>query len=327
MTSLSRRAAGLCLGAILSASLVPRLPVLHNAAHEFNSDEAVNALVIRHMLERGELTFHNWDATYYGIAEGILAIPFVWIDGYTPAAFKLAAISGFLLLVLATFLLGRKLFGTPAGLVAAALLAAFSPQLVQWSTLASGGYTLVIAWGTLTLLLFETLRTRARAPAAWHWLLFGWMVGFGLYIYAALPGLCRHARPLRRGRLLPRGKAALRAIPGQLRAAALLAVGLVLGWAPKLALLFAGSTGSKKPAYEFAKPERMGDNLELPARALRAGPAGCQPRGLAGQGHGARGRGALAAGAALEHPAAGLLRQRLDLGAAADVVGAQLQGR
>jgi hypothetical protein len=60
---LTSRTAAVWLAVILTASLALRLPVLYNAADSFNSDEAVNALVIKHLLEGGEVTLHNWDAT------------------------------------------------------------------------------------------------------------------------------------------------------------------------------------------------------------------------------------------------------------------------
>lgn len=271
--SLSRRTAGLCLALILAASVLPRIPVLYNSPYSFNSDEAVNALVIKHLLERGEVTLHNWDATYYGITEGLLAVPFVWIDGYTPLAFKLSALAGFLLLLVVTYLLGSRLYGRPAGLAAAALLAFFSPQLVLWSTLASGGYTLVIAWGTLTLFVFEGLRSRPRPLPAWRPALFGAMLGFGLYIYelylvyVALFALYA-ATVSSPWRFLwapsPEHRAAaLRSLPRQLWTAALVAIGIAVGWAPKLALLFTGETGTKKPFYALATLDKLRANVKL----------------------------------------------------------------
>jgi hypothetical protein len=282
----SRRTTAVWLILILTASLVPRLPVLYNAADAFNSDEAVNALVIKHLLERGELTLHNWDATYYGIVEGLLAVPFVWIGGYTPLAFKLSAIVGFLLLLLASYLLGARLYGRAEGLTAAALLAVFSPQLVLWSTLASGGYTLVIAWGTFTFAVFAALLAGPRPLPAWKLALFGWILGFGLYIYElylvyvavlAVYAVTSSALWQKRGPETTMPQALTR----DLRAAALLICGLAAGWAPKLALLARGATGTKRPAYAFAAREGIGRNLELlvgrcaPA-LFGANPAGTQ---------------------------------------------------
>jgi hypothetical protein len=271
----TRRTAAVWLVLILTASLVPRLPVLYNAADSFNSDEAVNALVIKHLLEGGEVTLHNWDATYYGIVEGLLAVPFVWIDGYTPLAFKLSAVAGFLLLLLAAYFLGARLFGRAAGLASAVLLAAFSPQLVLWSTLASGGYTLVIAWGTFTFAAFAALLAGPRPLPAWKLALFGWILGFGLYIYElylvyvavfavyAVTASALWKRDWKRDWKKDPETSLLRSLSRDFRAAALLAVGIAVGWAPKIALLFGGTAGSKKPAYALAAREGIGRNLEL----------------------------------------------------------------
>src|SRR6186997_3106996 len=128
---------------LLASSLLPRLPLLVNAEAAFTSDEAVNALAVQHLLDGRELSAFSWDATYYGLVEGFLAIPFVALLGPTALAFKLSAVVGFLLLVLAVYGLGRALYGETEGLVAAALLAVFSPQLLRWSTLAVSGFCLI----------------------------------------------------------------------------------------------------------------------------------------------------------------------------------------
>src|SRR6202030_2251320 len=71
---------------------------------------------------------------------------------------------------------------------------AFSPQLVMWSALASGGYGLVVAWGAFTLLQYDRVRGR---PSAGNLAALGFMIGFGLYVYelfvvylAALAAAC-----------------------------------------------------------------------------------------------------------------------------------------
>src|SRR6186997_62582 len=125
---------------LLAASLLPRLPLLVNAEAAFTSDEAVNALAVQHLLTGRELSAFSWDATYYGMVEGLLAVPFVAILGPTALAFKLSAVLGFLALVVAVFCLGRALYGETEGLVAAGLLGIFSPQLLRWSTLAVSGF-------------------------------------------------------------------------------------------------------------------------------------------------------------------------------------------
>jgi hypothetical protein len=284
------------MGLILAASVLPRLPILYNAAALFNSDEAVNALVIKHLLAGKELTLFNWGATYYGIVEGLLAVPFIGLLGTIPLAFKLGALTGFLLLVVAAFLLGRELYGRDAGLCAAALLIAFSPQLVFWSTLASSGYCLIAAWGTVTLLVIARLR---RAPSAMAIAGLGFMLGFGLYMYelylvyvAALLGwsLCAR-RPWEAvlGTRPPTPQAAAAtaggAEAGWLASRALaLAAGLLLGASPRLALLAFPHAATKEPLFILSLTKAAG-NLKLLLGSCAPGlfglTAGARSSGLA----------------------------------------------
>lgn len=256
---------------LLALSVVPRLPLLVNATRSFNSDEAVDALVVQHLLHRGELTLYNWDAHYYGIVEGVLTLPFLAAGFAIPLASKLGSLAGFLALVAGVFLLGRRLYGPAAGLAAAALLLGFSPQVVQWSVLASGGYALVVAWGTLTFVQLDRYRA---APSRARLVGLGFMVGFGLYIYelflvyvATLAGAWVVASLPWRVFLAPDRAAAereIRALPRALGSAALFLAGFILGWAPKLALLFTGtSAAGKRPIYALAHPRAAFANLRL----------------------------------------------------------------
>src|SRR5436189_834108 len=120
----------LVLVLLVGLSVAPRLPLLHNSTAWFNSDEAVDALVVKHAVEHGELTLHNWDASYYGVAEGVIGLPLVYTIGFSPLSFKLSAFLGFVALLLAIYALARRLYDTRTALVAVALLAVFSPQLV-----------------------------------------------------------------------------------------------------------------------------------------------------------------------------------------------------
>lgn len=269
---------------ILAAGVLPRVPLLANADLALSSDEAVNALVVKRLLEQGEFTFFNWDATYFGIVEGLLAIPFVAVVGFEPLAFKLAALLGFLLLQVAVFLLGRRLHGTPAGLVGAALLILFSPQLVQWSTLAAVGYCLMVAWGTLTLLHLDRLQRRVTPAGV---LGLGAMIGFGLYlyelylVYAILFGLwAGWATAWLHTAKRPVSDTLREILPLLLRRGALFAAGFALGWAPKLHLLLFGSQGSKAPSYDVANLGQIETGARLFAFDCLPIFLGINPRGM-----------------------------------------------
>ena len=50
--------------AAVALGILLRVPALYNSEYDFNSDEAVNALVVKHMLEGREFSFFNWGTTY-----------------------------------------------------------------------------------------------------------------------------------------------------------------------------------------------------------------------------------------------------------------------
>jgi hypothetical protein len=270
------------------AAVAARVPYLASSTALFNSDEAANALLIKHLLEGAEFRLYPWDATYYGILEGLIAIPFVWIAGLQPLAFKLAAVVGHLLLMVTTFLLGRRLFGPAEGLAAAGLLVLFSPRVLQWSALATGGLVLIVAWGSLTFLYFDRLR---RTPTWWGWATFGLLAGFGLYLYelylvylmviaiGALAGSWVWTAALADSPAERR--AALGLAPRQSGAAVLFLAGLAIGWFPKLLAVAAGELGAKAPAYALAPPQQIAANLDLLLTRCIPSLLGANPAGAA----------------------------------------------
>jgi hypothetical protein len=279
--------AALLLAAVALGILL-RVPALYNSAFDFNSDEAVNALVVKHMLEGREFSLFNWDTTYYGIVEGIFAVPFIALFGYEPLAFKLSALVGFLILQVSVFLLGRRLYGASAGIAAAAFLSALSPMLIVWSTMASGGYCLIVGWGTITALYALHL---ARRPSVAGAAVLGWLLGFGLYIYQlyvvfvatfaaalALAAACELA--------LPGGRARARrlldsfGVRGAFKTLLAFAGGFVLGWAPTIIAHLHGLAASKQPSYRLAAPGVIGANVELLVRRCLPALFGVNPFGV-----------------------------------------------
>ena len=260
--------------AAVAVGILLRVPALYNSEFDFNSDEAVNALVMKHMLEGREFSFFNWGTTYYGIVEGLFAVPFVALFGYEPLAFKLSALVGFLILQVSVFLLGLRLYGASAGIAAAAFLSVLSPMLIMWSTMASGGYCLVVGWGTITALYALHL---ARRPSVARVVVLGWLLGFGLYIYQlyvvyvatfaaalALAAACELA--------LPGGRARARRLleslgaGGAVKLLLAFAGGFALGWAPTIIAHLSGLAASKQPSYGLAAPGVIGANVELLVR-------------------------------------------------------------
>jgi hypothetical protein len=257
--------------AALALGILLRVPALYNSKYDLNSDEAVNALVMKHMLEGREFSFFNWGTTYYGVVESLFAVPFVALFGYEPLAFKLSALIGFLILQVSVFLLGQRLYGASAGIAAAAFLSVLSPMLIVWSTMASGGYCLIVGWGTITALYALYL---ARRPSVARAAVLGWLLGFGLYIYQlylvyvatfaialALAAACEIAQPegRARARRFLESFGAGRVVKSLLAFAG----GFVTGWAPTIIAHLRGLAVSKQPSYRLAVPGVIGANVEL----------------------------------------------------------------
>jgi MFS family permease len=274
--------------AAVALGILLRVPALYNSKFDFNSDEAVNALVMKHMLEGREFSFFNWGTNYYGIVEGLFAVPFVALFGYEPLAFKLSALVGFLILQVSVFLLGRRLYGTNAGIAAAAFLSVLSPMLIVWSTLASGGYCLIVGWGTITALYALRL---ARRPSAAGAAVLGWLLGFGLYIYqlyvvyvatfaAALVLAAAFELAPPEGRA--RARRLLESFGAERVVKLLLSLtgGFVLGWAPTVIAHLRWSAANKQPSYRLAVPGVIGANVELLVRRCIPALFGVNPFGV-----------------------------------------------
>jgi hypothetical protein len=259
------------LVAAFALGILLRVPLLYNSRSDFNSDEAVNALVMKHMMQGHEFSFFNWGTIYYGIVEGVFAIPFVAVLGYSPLAFKLSALIGFLILQVSIFLLTRRLYGVSAGIAAVAFLSVLSPMLIVWSTMASGGYCLIVGWGTITALYALNF---LRRPSVTRMAMFGWLIGFGLYIYQlyivyvatfAVVLILMAASQLAQGERRTRVHRFLETLKTGESVKVLFAFigGFVLGWAPTIIAYLRGSAATKQPLYALALPQVIGANVKL----------------------------------------------------------------
>ena len=168
------------LAGILLAGLALRLWLLTRGTPTLDSDEATVGLMGLHLLH-GEWTPFYWGQAYMGSLEAALVAPFLWLLGPTPFALRLAPLLVGLGFVATVYLLGRRLFSSGVGLVAAALLALGPPFFVVLSLRALGGYVETLLLGNLLLLLALTRREGGplrSAPAA---LLFGVLAGLALW--------------------------------------------------------------------------------------------------------------------------------------------------
>ncbi|MGD9892211.1 MAG: ArnT family glycosyltransferase [Dehalococcoidia bacterium] len=129
----------------------------------FSTDEALSGRIVRAMIENRTLNpqhFFAYGAFYHELA-ALPLMPFAWLGAGDRAALLslrfVALVSGGAT-VLLTAWLGARLYGWPAGVLAAALLAA-SPELARWSITAHPD-TLQLALITGGLIAVVSVRER-----------------------------------------------------------------------------------------------------------------------------------------------------------------------
>jgi hypothetical protein len=173
-------AAGL-KAAILALDIVP-----------FNADEAVVALMARHILQ-GERPVFFYGQAYLGSLDAWLIAGAFLIFGQTVLAIRIVQSALYLGTIATTYLLGLKIFGSRWIAGAAALLLALPTVTVTLYTTATlGGYGEMLLIGN-TLLLWAlrlgglTSTTRVADTIRSHeWVLFGLLAGIGFWAFGFL---------------------------------------------------------------------------------------------------------------------------------------------
>src|SRR5262245_52805200 len=133
MPLFSRRANRLLSLFVLAALTVSvRLPFLLRAERFFDSDEAVEGLMARHVAQ-GELPAFLWGQKYKGVPEVYLTAAMFSIAGPSVEALKTTTLACFVLFVCLQFVLLDELFGWRVAWMASALLILGPPSLVFWT--------------------------------------------------------------------------------------------------------------------------------------------------------------------------------------------------
>jgi 4-amino-4-deoxy-L-arabinose transferase-like glycosyltransferase len=173
--------------------LVPALIVLLSAVYKlfllafnavpFNGDEAIVALMARHIL-RGERPVFFYGQAYLGATDAWLAAVSFSIFGETVFAIRLVHIVLFAGVVFTTYLLARRYLHSEWGARAAMLWIALPPtMLTLYTTATLGGYTETLLFGNILLLMVGGKWLMADRGRAGRWLLFGLIAGFAFYTF------------------------------------------------------------------------------------------------------------------------------------------------
>jgi hypothetical protein len=160
--------------AVLVAALAfaARLPFLVTGKMPFDSDEAVEGLMARHVLD-GELPAFFWGQAFKGVPEVYASAAAFALFGPSVAVLKGVTLVLFGLYAGLSFVLLDRLTNRWFAACATLLLIASPPALVFWSLNGSAEYVVVMLLGTILLLL--SLQPRYFA--------IGLTIGAGLWVH------------------------------------------------------------------------------------------------------------------------------------------------
>jgi 4-amino-4-deoxy-L-arabinose transferase-like glycosyltransferase len=173
------------VGALLVSAVLKTWLVLVEAV-PFNADEAIVALMARHILSGARPAFFYGQA-YMGSLDAWLVAGAFALFGQQVWAIRL--VQGLLhgLTVLTTAWLGKSALGSwGAGVTAAWLLAVPAVNVTLYTTASLGGYGEALLIGNLVLIC--TLRIASKTPVhnrqnPWLWLAWGFLAGLGLWTF------------------------------------------------------------------------------------------------------------------------------------------------
>lgn len=174
---------------VFVAGLLPRLEALRAPKPPvFTGDQAVFALMAKHIYELKEFPVYAWLAHYAGAFSSYLAAVYFSLFGISTETFLLAGITLSSLLVLLVYRLAENIFDAGTGLLAAALLA-FPPfHVLYLSRETVGVYSEGLFFTALALLL--SLRLSAGVAASPLFFLTGAVLGLGLWTSPFLIPAC-----------------------------------------------------------------------------------------------------------------------------------------
>lgn len=207
---------------IAAATIGARLPFLLRADRFFDSDEAVEGLMARHVL-LGEHPVFLWGQPYKGVPEVYLSSAvFHWISSPATSviALKAVTLACFAAFVCLNFWLLTRLFNRRISWIATSLLIVCPPSLTLWSLSGSAEIVMSLIAGTALCLGIDAWRrsgSRAGLVASAAAFGFGlWVHQYILYYVVALAVAAIDLTPQGRARL--RELVAARRLPAWVRA-------------------------------------------------------------------------------------------------------------
>jgi hypothetical protein len=184
-SALGELESGWLAGALLVAASLKAI-LLAVGVVPFNADEAVVALMARHILHGARPVFFYGQA-YMGSLDAFLVALGFRIFGESVWVLRFVQILLFLGTLATTAALGKAALGSRrAGVIAAWLLAIPAVNVTLYTTVSLGGYGEMLLLGNLILLTALRIANQisaSRPPANGLWMVFGFLAGLGLWAF------------------------------------------------------------------------------------------------------------------------------------------------
>jgi 4-amino-4-deoxy-L-arabinose transferase-like glycosyltransferase len=168
------------LAAILTGAIALRVALLALDAVPFNADEAIVALMARHILQ-GERPLFFYGQAYMGSLDAYLVAGAFQVFGQRVLAIRLVQVTLFAAVIATSYPVALRFTGARRAALLVALLLAFPPVLLTLYTTASlGGYGEALLAGNL--LLWWGHRLGSEDAQRWGlWLAWGLVAGLGFW--------------------------------------------------------------------------------------------------------------------------------------------------
>lgn len=177
------------LALLISAAAAIRFGLLALEWPASNSDEGTMGLMAVHIAEGRHFPDFMYGQAYMGTAESYLAAAVFWSFGSSLVALRVPMVLMYLVFLLVTYVLARRLYGTGVALVSVGLLTLGSRELYGHQLVAQGAIPETLLAGSILLLLshrlLETAGRREHA-ARRRWMLAGWGLTVTLGLWSTL---------------------------------------------------------------------------------------------------------------------------------------------
>jgi hypothetical protein len=177
----------LCLAGAVIAAVLFKVGLLSAAIVPFNSDEAIVALMAKHILQ-GERPLFFYGQAYMGSLDAYLIAATFKIIGEQVWGIRIVQIILYSLTICTTAILGKQLSGKwKVGILAAWLLAIPNINTTLYTTVSLGGYGEMLVIGNLilhtTLKITRNFSGNQNNVSIIPWFAFGLLCGFGLWVF------------------------------------------------------------------------------------------------------------------------------------------------